>query len=271
MALSPGYDGRKQIIRGQEYTQYSPQWYDAMDQNKIHNAQTTGTAAGSGAKSALDALGGLVGGGDASASASAGAGATAVPARIGGGAPMPSFESFDGGGGSAAAAPHAQLDQAKMDAMEAATFGRAKDKVGQTTTGALAGLRSALAGRGMLGGGGEYRGTAAVAQRGQGELGDTVREQAIHSADMNLDLEKTNLGADVAQRGQDLSTSTARRGQNMDYASGYRGQDIQQRGQDIQAQEAAATLAQTKSLAEAARRQSILEGLMSATNKPGLY
>jgi hypothetical protein len=281
--ISQGYvntgGGRDQIINGQHYEQYSPQWYEAMRQDKIRNAQTTGTAAGSGAKSALDALGGLVGadtggtGGTPTgtgASGAAGAPMPGLPPHIGGGGDLPSYGSFDSGG-STAMAPHAQLDQATVDAANSAAFGRAKDQVGETTTGALSGLRSALASRGMLGSGGEYRGTAAIATKGQQQLGDVARERAIHDSDQSADVAKANLGADVTQRGQDISSSVSKRGQNMDYTLGGRGQDITQRGQDIQAQEAAASLAMTKSLADAAQRQKILDGIMGAITQPGLY
>lgn len=279
--------GNKQIIGGELYDQYTPQWYEAMDQDKIRRAKATGTAIGAGTKAGYDAMGN-----PADTSSSSGSGALGglgfaagrgLPPRIGaggGGGGLPGYETFDtgGGGGSSAAAPRAQIDVAKQSAANAATFGRAKDQVGQTGAGALTGLRSALASRGMLGGQGEYRGTSAVANRGQGELGEVSRSMAEHDADTSNQFALANLGADVTQRGQDLSTGTARRGQNMDYTLGgrgqditQRGQDITQRGQDIQFAESEAQLKMTKSLQEAADRQKILQGIMGAINGSTLY
>ncbi len=153
-----------------------------------------------------------------------------------------------------------QISQPNQDASEAAVFGKAKDQVGQETSGALSGLRSAMASRGMLGGQGEYRGTQAVFNQGQQELGDTSRQQAVTHLGNEMDINKANLGANLTGREQNMSFDTA-----------HRGQDISQRGQDIQYAEAQAQLAQTKSLQEAAQRQAILSGIMGAMNGPSLY
>ncbi len=102
---------------------------------------------------------------------------------------------------------------------------------------------------------------------GQGELGDTIRQQAVTHLNNEMDIDKANLGANVAGRGQDIQ----RRGQNMDYASTHRGQDITQRGQDIQYAESQAQLQYTKSLQQAAQRQQILQGIMGAINGQTLY
>src|SRR5712672_173404 len=78
------WGGRPQIINGQTYSQYSPQWYDAMRQNEITKARTAGTAAGTGGAAALTALsqgtGVPISG---SAASSTGVGSSAVPPRIG--------------------------------------------------------------------------------------------------------------------------------------------------------------------------------------------
>lgn len=89
-------------------------------------------------------------------------------------------------------------------AANAAIFARSKDKVGETSRGALTGLRSALGGRGMLGSGAESRGTAAVVQEGQGQLGDTIREGAIQDTAQANKNATTNYEGSITQRGQDL-------------------------------------------------------------------
>lgn len=263
--------GRPQIINGQTYEQYSPQWYAAMDADKIRRAGVQGTAAGTAGKNALTALGEVTGSIPSSTPGSPGGGTGGLPPRVGGpgSGGAPGYETFGDGGGPSS--PVAQISKPNQDASEAAVFGKAKDKVGQQSAGALAGLRSALASRGMLGGQGEYRGTQGVITRGQGELGDVTRQQAMTHLQNEMDIDKANLGASVAGRGQDISAATSRRGQNMDYTLGGRGQDVTQRGQDIQFEESKAQMALTKSLQEAAQRQAILQGIMGAVNGSTLY
>jgi hypothetical protein len=258
--------GGQQIIGGKQYTQYTPQWYDAMDQDKIHRATVAGTAAGSGGKAALTALGGLIGQGGSASGATLGGGSSPTLPRIGGdsGGGGGDFTQFDGGGGTPGVGHIAPID---MTAADAAAFGAAKDKVGQTTSGALTGLRSALAGRGMLGSGAEYRGTQGIVTKGQGELGDTARTQAVNDTAMAADIAKANQASDVTQRGQDVT----KRGQNMDYSLGYRAGDITQRGQDINQQTANAQMQMTKSLQEAADRQKILQGIMGVLQGGAAY
>src|SRR4029077_19168559 len=65
---------------------------------------------------------------------------------------------------------------------DAAMFAKAKDQVGLETGGSLTALRSALAARGLLGGGAEVKGTSNILTRGQGELGQTSRDMATHNA-----------------------------------------------------------------------------------------
>lgn len=261
--------GRDQIINGKTYQQYSPQWYAAMDADKTRRATATGTAIGTGTKAAYDAMGNPA---DTSSSSASGSGSGSLggisanlPPHVGAGGSVGAVGSTGGGGSPISAIP--QISKPDQSAAEAATFGAAKDKVGQTTAGALTGLRSALGGRGMLGSSAEYRGTASTINKGQGELGDVARQQAVTHLGNEMDIDKANLGASVTGRGQDISA----RGDDMSFALGSRGQDVQQRGQDIQYEESKATLAQTKSLQEAAQRQQILAGIMGAINGSTLY
>jgi hypothetical protein len=177
-------------------------------------------------------------------------------------------------GAPSSAAPSAIAPIAPIDtsAADSAIFAKAKDQVGQTSQGALTGLRSALAGRGMLGSGAESRGTASIINRGQGELGDVSRTQAIKNVDTNLDVAKTNQGATLSGRGQDISREQSQNSTNASMAMDrYQGQ-IAQRGQDIQHEESQAQLQLTKSLQEAAQRQQILQGILGATkNGSTLY
>jgi hypothetical protein len=264
MAMSIGTPGREQIINGQSYSQYSPEWYAAMKANEVGK----GTTLGQTTKAAYDAMGNPA---DTESSSSSGAGGSAsldgiskaIP-RIGDTGSGPT-----GGSDGSFASPEkvAHINPVDLSAANSAAFGRAKDQVGQETSGTLTGLRSALASRGMLGSGAESRGTVSAITKGQGQLGEVSRQQAENEANQNLDIAKTNYSGDLSQRGQDVSM----RGQNMDFSSTHRGQDITQRGQDIQQQEANAQLQMTKSLQEAARRQEILNGIIQATSGQTLY
>lgn len=164
-----------------------------------------------------------------------------------------------GVGSTGGVAPIAPMD---TSAAQSANFGRAKDQVGQTLTGALTGLRSSLGGRGMLGSGAESRGTAGVINTGQGQLGDVSREQAVTKSNLDQDTAKTNFSGDITQRGQTLNAQTAANSLAAETAmGGFQGQ-IAQRGQDMTYQTASNALAQSKNL-------SLLAVLKAATG--GLY
>lgn len=131
--------------------------------------------------------------------------------------PAPVWSGWAGGGGGAGWAsggppvpsvpPVADVD---TSAAQAAAFARAKDRVGQLGAGALAGLRSSLGGRGLLGSGAEVRGAVDVVNRGQGELGDVVREQAIEQAALAERTAQANRQAALEQRRQNLADIEAR-------------------------------------------------------------
>ncbi len=249
--------GNTQIINGQTYTQYTPQWYAAMDADKIRQAGVTGTAAGTAAgdagKTELGILNGVPGSGVPGATASSSSGGAAVPPTVpfGGGA-LAGIQSAAGvSAGAPGGAP--QLQHVDTTAATDAAFGAAKDQTGLETSGALTGLRSALAGRGMLGSAAEIGGTTGVIEKGQQELGAASRENATTQADIARQEATANLGADVTSRGQDINAEEA----------AYQGQ-IAQRGQDISAQTAQNSLAMQQTLQQAALRQQVLTGLMSA-------
>jgi hypothetical protein len=232
-----------------------------MRQSQIQKGATLGATT----KAAYDAMGNPA---DTSSSSGSGSGGTGAIANA---IPRIGDQTIESGGGNPSqfGTPGSvgHISAPDMAAANSAGFARAKDQVGQETSGALTGLRSALASRGMLGSGAESRGTVSAITKGQGQLGEVSRTQAENEANQNLDIAKTNYSGDISQRGQDVSM----RGQNMDFSSTHRGQDITQRGQDIQQQEANASLQMTKSLQEAARRQEILNGIIHATSGMTLY
>ncbi len=101
---------------------------------------------------------------------------------------------------------------APVDTTEAnrGIFARAKDQVGATSSGAIAGLRSVLGSRGMLGSGAESRGAASVANAGLKSLGDVSTSQAVSDVTRKTAEAKANQDAAVAQRGQDLTAIQGR-------------------------------------------------------------
>lgn len=211
-----------QIIGGKTYSVYSPEWRAAMDADKVKTAGVEGTAQGTAAGNRLTAetpaLEGLFNsinknsfGASSSSNNGLPGGSNGVPAGPAGVAPV------------------------DTSAATSAAFANAKDQVGQETGGALTGLRSALAGRGLLGSGAESRGTTSVITKGQGELGKTSRGQAIETADLGQKNAETNYQGQVEQRGQDIA-----REQNV-----------------MQAQNQQAQL-------QLQQRQMVLNGLMSA-------
>jgi len=155
-------------------------------------------------------------------------------------------------------------------AAAAATFARAKDQVGAETAGSMTALRSALAARGMLGGGGERRGVTNILTKGQGELGDTTRTQAVSDVNRATDFAKmgyegaiTQRGQDVAQRGQTIGANDAAAGRALSAATTSFEGGIQERGQDISSADAAAARATQAQIAANAARNASVNTLIS--------
>lgn len=138
-----------------------------------------------------------------------------------------------GGGGGATPPAHERIETPDSSAAMAASFARAKDRAGQIAQSALAGLRSNLGGRGLLGSGAEYKGTERIAAQGLGELGDVNREQAIQNANQAADFAKIGYQGDITQRGQDISAQQAANSLAAQIAmANFQGQ-ISQRGQNM--------------------------------------
>ena len=266
--------GPQQLIDGIAYTIGSPEYTAALNAQKIKNAGVAGTAAGTAASqydiahpsiasqeqqagfyangarqnASTSGLSGLV---SALTSGMTGAGAIAPP-TLNTGAPAPVSTATKS---TAAVDPVAPVD---MTAANAAVFGAAKDQVGQETSGALTGLRSALGGRGMLGSGAESRGTAATINTGQGELGAATRQNAMTDAAAQQQTAQGNQTAAVTQRGQDFSANAA-----AEEAA------LTARGQDITAQNDANQTQLEKYAQEQSTRQTSLQGLISALTAMG--
>lgn len=248
---------QRQKIGGQEYDLYSPAWQAAKEAENKRQQLQQATVAGTAERAHREAAMPVSGPGSqfdmSQQSAQRSDIVDALRRTLTGGSSSSGSmtRSGLGAGGAGGGVGRAPAGVAPVDttAANAAIFARAKDQVGQTAQGALTGLRSALAGRGLLGSGAESRGTQNVVTAGLGELGDVSREQAIK-------------GADVAQRTAETN-----------YAGGLtqRGQDITMRGQDLAAQEARNRLAIEQAQRQAETRASALQGLLGALSGTKAY
>lgn len=93
---------------------------------------------------------------------------------------------------------------------EAATFGRAAERIAQAGQGRLRSLQSYYANRGLSGSPVESAGVVASKNKTGGEIGDTIREQAIQSLARDQAVNDRNLASNVTQRGQDLANANWR-------------------------------------------------------------
>ena len=117
-----------------------------------------------------------------------------------------------GGGGGAAIPPREQYGMGgQADAARAAAFARAKDQAGNISRASLTGLQNAMGARGISGSGIELGQMGEIIGGAGRELGEVNREQLIQ------DLAAAQHGADVQytggieQRGQDIQAEQARR------------------------------------------------------------
>jgi hypothetical protein len=115
------------------------------------------------------------------------------------------------GGLSGADQPRVQLDTNAIAEGDNAAFSRAKDRTGASMQGLMKSLQNQFAGRGLRGSSIEGRAIASGAESGLGQLADTDREQAIEGSRRAVDLAKTQYGGDIEQRGQDLEAEASQR------------------------------------------------------------
>lgn len=259
-----GPNGQTQNINGVQYTMYTPAWYQAMQEETQRQAAAKGTAAGTTLSAAAKAAGvPLAGSGSTSTAgsgASTGSGSITSQPTV----PPPSIAGLNaavpGGGGST----HSHIADVDTSAAEAASFNKAKDQVGLESSGALAGLRSALGGRGMLGSGLEERGTASLASSAAGNLADVSRQQAVTRADEAQKNAETNFQGDITQRGQDFQKEEAGNSLAGSLAMAGASNAVTQRGQDISDRNAQKALELEQAQLGAQQRSTALAGLEAA-------
>ncbi len=92
-------------------------------------------------------------------------------------------------------------EQAARDA----AFARAKDTQGQIARSSLDALSGIMSERGMLGGGYEGAGQAAILGGAQANLGETARGQALSDVERSGQIADRNYAGSITKRGQDMS------------------------------------------------------------------
>lgn len=154
-----------------------------------------------GATSAMQGLAGAFGGGGGTAGVAGAAGTT--PA----GAGVPLTGGVGGGisGGSQIAKPSLP----DFSASNAAAYATAKDQVGKTARSALTGLNDYLSSQGMLGSGAQVQGARDIIQSGEGQLGQVSRDLAQQNAAAAQNLAALGYTGGITQRGQDINAQEA--------------------------------------------------------------
>lgn len=118
-----------------------------------------------------------------------------------------SSSSGSGGAGGVGSLP--AISMPDTSAANAAAFGRAKDRAGQTTRASLTALRDEMAGRGLRGSGIEAGEVGKTVARGAAGVNEFTREQAIQDAGNAADLAKQEYQGRIVQRGQDIGVAQA--------------------------------------------------------------
>lgn len=120
------------------------------------------------------------------------------------------FQSSSGGGGSQGGVAPVEYDTPGLEAANAASFAREKDKIGQMGRGAVNSLTNLMSSSGLSGGGYEQKGLADIVGGTQGQLGDVTREQTIQDLATNRNTANMNYQGGIQQRGQTLQDQQAR-------------------------------------------------------------
>lgn len=110
--------------------------------------------------------------------------------------------------------------RADNSAAEAASFARAKDRIGMTGQGAMKSLQSLMSRRGLAGSGIEGREMGDLVSGVRGQLGDVVRDQTIEGLRRDNAVEDRNYAGELGQRATDVGFETNTRGQDIQAAQG---------------------------------------------------
>lgn len=198
-AIGRPVGGGTQIINGETYNQYSPEWYAAMRDGQVRSGETAGRATGAFANAALNGI--LPGG-------MGGTGTSSLPGGMGGSSSSSATGSIGGPGGGTPASL-AGIDLPDQSGSNDAIFAKAKDAVGRESRAAITSLNDELGSQGMLGGGAQAQATKDIVSDAAGNEGQVTRDLASKNADMSADFAKTNYQGKITQRGQDIQSQEA--------------------------------------------------------------
>jgi len=95
-----------------------------------------------------------------------------------------------------------------------AAFARAKDQAGQLSRASLDSLSGELGSQGMLGSGAQLQGTADILGGATNVMGKEISSEAGKTADIAADFAKTGYGGAITQRGQDIQAQEAAAARN---------------------------------------------------------
>lgn len=200
----PEYQGKRSQLEQSAPPGYE---YDPVQMQYVRTPTAQGAAVKEYNDAANPALAGLL------ASISGGGGLTGGAGSFGGGTSSGGFTSGGGSvnpaGGITAGSRLPTLQMPDQSAASRAAFATAKDRVGQTGRASLDALRGELGASGMLGGGAEGQLVRDTVTKASGELGQVSRDQASKEADLAADFAKTNYTGGIAQRGQDVQAAEA--------------------------------------------------------------
>ena len=237
--------------------------YDPVQMKYIKTPEAKGEEAGRAVRGLQSQLPGMFGiAASPGAYVGMGEGGGSYGGYSGYGGMMPGVQQISvSGGGGASSGRVAPIQAPDFSAAQSAAFARAKDQVGLEAQGALTGLRSALGGRGLLGSGAEYQGTQNVITRGMGELGDVSREQAIQGAGAQERAASLGYTGGIQQRGQDIQSQQAQAGLQAQIAEANQRAMLTGRGQDIGMMESQQRMALERQRMQQEQMNRILSGL----------
>lgn len=203
--FSPGGTQGGLTVPQQQLAEQQGYYYDPVVNKYVRSPTSAGARVNQYESAAFpqlnSVLNGLTGGGTAGSTTSIGGTAFGMPGvgGVGSGASGP----VSAGGGVA------PLQMPDMSQSNAATFAAAKDKVGQSSRAALDSLNGLLGSTGQLGGGASVLAARDVVNNNAEQLGQVDRDLANTNAATALDVAKTNYGGALTQRQQDIQAQEA--------------------------------------------------------------
>lgn len=202
-----------QIIGGQTYQQYTPEWYAAQRANNTTASGAAGQAAGSYTNNYLNSSGilnGLQGALGNGAGGSGSASSTPTGTTLGGA--LGSGSGVNGGNIGPVSTNGNYVAPIQAPDSSTATnsaFATAKDQAGKAARAGLMSLNGELGAQGLMGSGAQVQGTRDIVAQGLGTIGQASRDEAGKAADVAAQFAQTGYQGAITQRGQDVAAQEA--------------------------------------------------------------